>query len=108
MAEKCTLEESERRATVLTKMITEGRTRAYMMQYCADEWGLKERQSRIYLGRAIENVRKMWRMKREDFVATNLTFLDLIREKSTDEKQYSAAIGAISVAAKMVGAEQPR
>jgi len=76
-----------------------------MLQYCADNWGLKARQVDTLRNRLFETIKQEYEVSREQKTVETLDRLDSVYKASMRNNQYSNAIGAINAQARLLRLE---
>ena len=72
------------------------------MQYGADTWGLKSRQLEEYIKRACDHQRLDAELERPEWLHESLCALKDIQRKATNKSQYSTALKAIELQARLL------
>ena len=101
MGKKSDTAEIDRRVHIVVKLLSSAKTSSYVLRYCAEEWGVSERQGHTYLARAREIIRADYSIERHDFLASRLALLDKIVDSSINTKQHSNAVGALKLQAQL-------
>ena len=52
MAKKSDKAEIDRRVHTVVKLLSSAKTNSYILRFCAEEWGVTERQAQTYLSQA--------------------------------------------------------
>ena len=102
MAGKSTNIEIDERINTVYKLLLEGNSRTQILQYGADTWGLKPRQLEEYIKRARDYQRLDAELERPEWLHESLCALKDIQRKATNKSQYSTALKAIELQARLV------
>jgi proline dehydrogenase len=105
---KCTIVETERRVNECLELISVGKPRRKIHAEICAKYGVGPDQADRYMTAARKILREMWNVRREDFVAEQMSALEHLADLATEGKQYSAAAGARATMARMVGVDAPR
>jgi len=102
MAKKSTNIEIDERINTVYKLLLEGNSRTQILQYGADTWGLKDRQMEEYIKRARDYQRLDAELERPEWLHESLSALKDIQRKATTRQQYSTALKAIEMQARLL------
>ena len=102
MAKKSTNIEIDERINTVYKLLLEGNSRTQILQYGADTWDLKERQMEEYIKRARDYQRLDAELERPEWLHESLSALKDIQRKATTRQQYSTALKAIEMQARLL------
>jgi cell fate (sporulation/competence/biofilm development) regulator YmcA (YheA/YmcA/DUF963 family) len=102
MAKKSTNIEIDERINTVYKLLLEGNSRTQILQYGADTWDLKERQVEEYIKRARDYQRLDAELERPEWLHESLSALKDIQRKATTRQQYSTALKAIEMQARLL------
>jgi hypothetical protein len=102
---KATDAEVEARIDRIVELVLEGATRSVIVRHCAENWGVSTRQSEEYLSRAWELIKEANDGSRPQKVSRHLKRLDRLANMAARDGQYSAAIKAYELQAKIMGIE---
>ena len=102
MAGKSTNIEIDERINTVYKLLLEGNSRTQILQYGADAWGLKSRQLEEYIKRARDHQRLDAELERPEWLHESLCALKDIQRKATSKSQYSTALKAIELQARLL------
>ena len=102
MAKKSTNIEIDERINTVYKLLLEGNSRTQILQYGADTWDLKERQVEEYIKRARDYQRLDAELERPEWLHESLSALKNIQRKATTRQQYSTALKAIEMQARLL------
>ena len=102
MAGKSTNIEIDERINTVYKLLLEGNSRTQILQYGADTWGLKARQLEEYIKRARDHQRLDAELERPEWLHESLCALKDIQRKATNKSQYSTALKAIELQARLL------
>lgn len=94
--------ELERRITRAYEMLLEVKSSGTIVQTISAETGVTERQAYDYLAAARKRLVEQYRVKREEMAAAQLLKLEALAELATRDRQYSAAVGAMAAANRMM------
>ena len=102
MAKKSTNIEIDERINTVYKLLLEGNSRTQILQYGADTWDLKDRQMEEYIKRARDHQRLDAELERPEWLHESLSALKDIQRKATTRQQYSTALKAIEMQARLL------
>ncbi len=102
MAGKSTNIEIDERINTVYKLLLEGNSRTQILQYGADTWDLKPRQLEEYIKRARDYQRLDAELERPEWLHESLCALKDIQRKATNKSQYSTALKAIELQARLL------
>ena len=102
MAKKSTNIEIDERINTVYKLLLEGNSRTQILQYGADTWDLKDRQVEEYIKRARDYQRLDAELERPEWLHESLSALKDIQRKATTRQQYSTALNAIEMQARLL------
>ena len=102
MAKKSTNIEIDERINTVYKLLLEGNSRTQILQYGADTWDLKDRQVEEYINRARDYQRLDAELERPEWLHESLSALKDIQRKATTRQQYSTALKAIEMQARLL------
>lgn len=102
MAKKSTNIEIDERINTVYKLLLEGNSRTQILQYGADTWDLKDRQMEEYIKRARDYQRLDAELERPEWLHESLSALKDIQRKATTRQQYSTALKAIEMQARLL------
>ena len=102
MAKKSTNIEIDERINTVYKLLLEGNSRTQILQYGADTWDLRERQIEEYIKRARDYQRLDAELERPEWLHESLSALKDIQRKATTRQQYSTALKAIEMQARLL------
>lgn len=102
MAGKSTNIEIDERINTVYKLLLEGNSRTQILQYGADTWGLRTRQVEEYIKRARDYQRLDAELERPEWLHESLCALKDIQRKATNKSQYSTALKAIELQARLL------
>ena len=94
--------ELERRVTRAYEMILQVMSTGSIVQTLTEETGVSVRQAHNYVAMARERLVEEYKVKRESMAATQLAKLEAIAHLAARDKQYSAAVGAMAAANRMM------
>ena len=102
MAAKATNVEIDGRINAVYKLLLEGNSRTQILQYGAETWDLGTRQVEEYIKRARDHQRLDAELERPEWLHESLCALKDIQRKATNGKQYSTALKAIELQARLL------
>ena len=102
MAKKSTNIEIDERINTVYKLLLEGNSRTQILQYGADTWDLKDRQMEEYIKRARDYQRLDAELERPEWLHESRSALKDIQRKATTRQQYSTALKAIEMQARLL------
>lgn len=102
MAKKSTNIEIDERINTVYRLLLEGNSRTQILQYGADTWDLKDRQVEEYIKRARDYQRLDAELERPEWLHESLSALKDIQRKATTRQQYSTALKAIEMQARLL------
>ena len=93
----------------VAQLLSQGAARWRVLRYAAEQgWGLSDRTLDNYIQRATKLIAAQYEQEREQFVAVQLASLDDLADRATQDRQYSAAVGARCAILRVIGADTPR
>ena len=98
---RCTKAEQEKRVYQFIRLISAGAVRSELVQYAAKEWGVGPRSADVVIKQAREWVVADINQDREQVVAELIHTMKTVIKGSIQSKQYSNAIGAAALLAKL-------
>lgn len=102
MAAKATNVEIDGRINAVYKLLLEGNSRTQILQYGAETWNLNSRQIEEYIKRARVHQKLDAELERPEWLHESLCALKDIQRKATNGKQYSTALKAIEMQARLL------
>ena len=102
---RCTDAEFQRRVQYVVELICTGTPRRLIHTDICRKFGVSSDTADRYATEARKIVREMWDIRREDFVAEQLSALEDLAHKAAKGKQFSAAAGARATMARLVGVD---
>jgi hypothetical protein len=102
MGAKATNVEIDGRINAVYKLLLEGNSRTQILQYGAETWDLGTRQVEEYIKRARDHQRLDAELERPEWLHESLCALKDIQRKATNGKQYSTALKAIELQARLL------
>jgi hypothetical protein len=103
---KGTAVDVELRINAIVKLLANGASRSDVLQYAANTWGLKARQTDDYMARARERLKQDWDINRQSYVAQLMAQLSVVHKKALGNGQLSVALGCINTAARLANIGQ--
>lgn len=89
------------RVNRIARMYAHAAVRSEVVQYCAENWGLSERQADEYIKKAKEVLREDFEIDRRTFTAELMSQLASIQKECRRTGNYSTALGAINSMMKL-------
>jgi hypothetical protein len=89
------------RIRTLVHLMATGWSSAMIVHFCASEWGVRKRQSQVYIQRANRQIQETWACDRQEFLATLMTRYETVYRNALEAQQHAAAIGALNAMAKL-------
>ena len=105
---KCSAAEVERRVSLAVKLLAEGATSSRTVETIAAETGVSVRQAWDYIAAARKKLVEIYQQDRDECVAGELLKLDHISDRAIQTGQLSAAVGAVGLKLRVIGADTPR
>lgn len=105
---KATNAQIHQRVNQVHKLLILGRTRAFILQYCADHWAIEERQTDEYIARARTMLEEQAALDREAQRQMALARLGMIFNEAFDGGAYKDALGAQHQLNRIVGLYAPK
>ena len=102
MAAKATNVEIDGRINAVYKLLLEGNSRTQILQYGSETWNISDRQVEEYIKRARDHQRLDAELERPEWLHESLCALKDIQRKATNGKQYSTALKAIELQARLL------
>ncbi len=96
-----------RRVTQVFKLLILGKTRAFIVQFCADQWEIEERQADEYIARANDMIEAQAARTREDHMKIALQRLDAVFGEAFEAGEFKDALGAQHQVNKIIGLYAP-
>jgi hypothetical protein len=103
----CTKAELHKRIREVSKLLCIGKTRADILQFSADRWGLKERQSDEYIAEATKQLQEIGNVDLETEKGKALERAMLVFQQSLKANQYRNALSANEQIIKLHGLYAP-
>ena len=101
MGKKSPKIEVDMRVNRVARLLANGAVRSDIVQYCAKEWDVAERQSDTYIAKAREIIRADWESDRLTFTAEILAQLATLQKEARKQNNLGAALGCIKTAAQI-------
>lgn len=98
----------ERRVSLAVKLLAEGATSSRTVETIAAETGVSVRQAWDYIAAARKKLVEIYQQDRDECVAGELLKLDHISDRAIQTGQLSAAVGAVGLKLRVIGADTPR
>ena len=99
---KSTISEIDARINAVYKLLLEGNSRTQILQYGSETWEISERQVEEYIKRARDHQRLDAELERPEWLHESLCALKDIQRKATNGRQYSTALKAIEMQARLL------
>jgi hypothetical protein len=99
---KSTISEIDARINAVYKLLLEGNSRTQILQYGSETWEISERQVEEYIRRARDHQRLDAELERPEWLHESLCALKDIQRKATNGRQYSTALKAIEMQARLL------
>ena len=90
------------------KLLAEGATSSRTVETIAAETGVSVRQAWDYIAAARKKLVEIYQQDRDECVAGELLKLDHISDRAIQTGQLSAAVGAVGLKLRVIGADAPR
>lgn len=90
------------------KLLAEGATSSRTVETIAAETGVSVRQAWDYIAAARKKLVEIYQQDRDECVAGELLKLDHISDRAIQTGQLSAAVGAVGLKLRVIGADTPR
>jgi hypothetical protein len=91
------------RVDTIYGLLTEGQSRGQIVQFCANQWNLKDRQADEYIQRARIRLEQDADMARPAWLAEALGRLRTYEQSAYKRGQTQVAINSIQLQAKLIG-----
>lgn len=99
---KSTQQEIDGRINTVYKLLLEGNSRTQILQYASETWEISQRQVETYIARARDHQRLDAELERPEWLHESLCALKDIQRKATNKSQYSTALKAIELQARLL------
>lgn len=96
----------EFRVNTVYKMLTDGKSRAEIVQFCSDEWDVTIRQGDKYIADAREKLTQDCTISRQEFLAEAIVGLRSIRQQAERRGQYQVAVNTVRLMTELVGLDK--
>ena len=103
MAKKSTNAEAQFRTNTVYGLLVDGRSRADIIQFAAENWQISDRQADTYIQKARVKIEQDCELSRPQFLAEALAGLRSIRQQAERRGQMQVAINALRLQAELVG-----
>ena len=100
---KSTKAEKSFRVDTIFQLLCEGMGRADILRFCADNWGIKERNADYYIAEARVLIEKDASLSRQAFLAETIASLRQVRQAAAKRGQHQVVVNAIRLQAELVG-----
>lgn len=100
---RCTAYESAKRVNRVADLIVQGARPSQIARFCAETWGLGERQAQTLSKKARARLVEDLAIERHEFLAARLQTLDEVILKALRAEQYANVIGAVRLQAELAG-----
>lgn len=106
---RATKAEIEKRVQLVFELICEGAAHRRIVQTLAENGvHVSDRQVADYEAEARKRLMQIFKVRREEFAAEQLSALIHLADVATRDRQYSAACGARIAATRMLGIDAPK
>jgi hypothetical protein len=102
MAKKSTNREVDERINTVYDLLLKAYSRTQIVRYCADNWGVAERQSENYMARARQLMQLDAELERPQWLAAAIARLQEYERRASDKNQISIALKALEDQAKLL------
>ena len=92
-----------RRVHRAADLLAKGASNRQILQFAADQWGLKERTGREIIRKARELLAEDMAIERPDFAVVKLSTLDITIQKALKDNNLACVIGAVRLQCELVG-----
>ena len=106
MGKKSTNAEKQFRVRTVYGQLCKGWSRTQIVQFCADEWGISERNSDNYIKDARVFIDKDCSLTRQQFLAEALDRLRTYEQQAANSNQPGVAIATVRLQAELIGLTQ--
>ena len=103
---RCTRIEYLERLDKLWELNRLGYTRAKMVQYGREQWGLSERAIDKYRTALFKTLKQELKLNRQEKTSQIIDQLSHVYEKSLAQGQYSSAVGALNTQSRILKLEE--
>lgn len=94
--------------SLAVKLLAEGATSSRTVETIAAETGVSVRQAWDYIAAARKKLVEIYQQDRDECVAGELLKLDHISDRAIQTGQLSAAVGAVGLKLRVIGADTPK
>ncbi len=105
MAKKSTTLEKHYRVAELVRLLANGAVTSDLVQHCAETWGIKKRQSEVYIAEAREVIVADINQDRSQVVAEMMSVCRTVIKKGMESNQLAFVLGAVNTITKLGGLE---
>ena len=91
------------RINAVYQMLTDGKSRTEILQFCSDEWNISTRQGDNYIAEARVKCEQDCTITRQEFLAEALAGLRSIRGKAESRGQLQVAVNTVRLMTELVG-----
>ena len=103
VAKKSTTAEKSFRVSTVYGLLCDGMSRADILQFCADNWDIKERNADTYIAEARALIEQDCSLSRQAFLAETIASLRQVRQSAGRRGQHQVVVNAIRLQAELVG-----
>ena len=90
------------RCTQVYGLLCQGKSRADIVQFAAEQWSISDRQTDSYIARAREMLMEDCNLSRPAFLAEALARLRKYEQKAADRGQLMVAINSVQLQVKLL------
>ena len=103
---KSTKAAKEFRVNTVYKMLTDGKSRQEIVQFCSTEWDISHRQGDTYIAEARQKLEQDCTISRQEFLAEAIVGLRSIRQQAERRGQYQVAVNTVRLMTELVGLDK--
>ena len=103
VAKKSTNAEKAFRVSTVYGLLCDGASRQDILQFCAENWDIKERNADTYIAEARVKIEQDCQLSRQEFLAETLAGLRQVRQSAGRRGQHQVVVNAIRLQAELVG-----
>jgi len=103
MPKRCTKLEKEQRVLTIVKLLASGAVNSEVIEFARREWGLEKKATYPYLREAREVIIEDIDRDRREVTAELMITMKNVIKQSIKDRQFSNAIGASNLLAKLGG-----
>jgi hypothetical protein len=102
VARKCTNTEADQRVNAVYDLLLRANSRAQIIRFCADSWGVGERQAENYMARARQLMALDSELARPQWLEAALSRLQEYERRASDKDQLGTALMALEKQARLL------